>query len=126
MMIALPQLNQQPLIQLNEQTMRLEVQISMQLGIDAQAAKRKVTRFLLDEISLFVTPEHPLLVINNSQLVWRFPLSLVMGQQGWLGHLGQLDVDAVTGNLLVDEIMTMEIKNHALTLAQNTSFSANS
>lgn len=126
MMIALPELNQQPLIQLNEQTMRLEVQISMQLGIDAQAAKRKVTRFLLDEISLFVTPEHPLLVINNSQLVWRFPLSLVMGQQGWLGHLGQLDVDAVTGNLLVDEIMTMEIKNHALTLAQNTSFSANS
>jgi hypothetical protein len=101
--------------------LQLEVNISTTLGITAEQARRKVTRFLMDNVSMFLSPQEPMLVVTAlEQIHWRFPISLSMGRQGNLGQVGEINVDAHTGELLLDEVILTEITDNAQRLAQST------
>jgi hypothetical protein len=109
----------------NNETMHLQVNISTTLNITAEQARRKLTRYFMDEVSMFITPQSPLLVIvNENQIFWRFPLALVMGKQGLLGLVGQVDVSALSGELILNVKLLEEIKTNAQRLVSHTSLPA--
>ena len=109
----------------NSKTMRLEVNISTTLNVTSEQAKRKLTRYFMDKVSMFITPQPPLLVIvNENEIFWRFPVALAMGQQGFLGIVGQVDVDALNGELMLFDDLLEEIKTNAQRLVSHTALSA--
>jgi hypothetical protein len=109
----------------DEENLRLEVNISTTLGITAGQAKRKLTRYLMDHLSLFITPATPLLVVvNTEKILWRFPLVLAMGHRGQLGRVGEVDVDAHSGEILLDDTLLEEIKANAQRLAKGAALPA--
>lgn len=52
-----------------KENLQLELNISTTLGISASQAKRKVARFFMDEVSMFIGPDPPLLVINKDEQI---------------------------------------------------------
>lgn len=101
------------------ENLQLEVNISTTLGITAEQARRKVTRFLMDNVSMFLSPSSPLLVVKTQeQIWWRFPIGLNLGQHGYLGQVGEINVDAYTGELLLDDDSLERIEVNAQRLAQ--------
>lgn len=110
--------NQQQ-IKLSEDNLQLEIQLSLTLGVTAKQAKRRLSRFLLDEVSLFVGPEEPILVVDGTTVFWRFPLQLTMAKCGRLGPVGSIDVDAESGELQITDEQLMEIKRNARLLARS-------
>lgn len=93
--------------------LRLEVNTSTTLRVSAQQAKRRLTRYLMDNMSRFLHPEDPLLVIiDEQQIHWRFPVVLSMGRHGRLGQVGELHVDARTEQIIVSETL-IEATTHA-------------
>ena len=129
MVIALTPPNQESssaFVSLDQEKLQLEIKLSVTLGVTAEQAKRKLTRFLIDEVNLFIHPEAPLLVVTDQNTIfWRFPLIFSMGHRGKLGQVGEVDVDAQTGELLLNDTLLEEIKAHARFLAQHTALPTN-
>jgi hypothetical protein len=101
-----------------KENLHLEWNISTTLKVSAPKAKRKVTRFFIDEVSLFVGPKSPFLVVTKGdQIFWHFPIHLSLGRYGDLGLVGEVDVDAYSGKLLVTDETIEEIKANAERLA---------
>jgi hypothetical protein len=99
--------------------------ISTTLGISASQAKRKVTRFFIDEVSLFVGTKSPLLIVTKGdKIIWRFYIHLFLGRYGDLGQVGEIDVDAHSGKLLINDDATEEIKANAERLAKRATLQA--
>ena len=117
------QTNQQQ-IRLSEDELHLDLQLSLTLSITAKQAKRKLSRFLLDEVSLFIGPEEPILVVDGTTVFWRFPLQLTMAKCGRLGPVGSIDVDAESGELQITDEQLMEIKRNARLLARSATLPA--
>ncbi|MCI0393515.1 MAG: hypothetical protein L0322_01070 [Chloroflexi bacterium] len=109
----------------DEEKLQLEINISTTLGITATQARRKLTRFLMDEVSLLITPQSPLLVVNDqNNIFWRFPLVLAMGHHGQPGQVGEVDVNAYSGDLLITDELLENIKANAQRLVRSTTHSA--
>ena len=89
------------------------VRVSASLNITATAARRKVNVFLLDEAGTGLGGDAPTLVIHNDRLCWRVPVILAMAPCGPLGQVGQIDVDAQSGEILVDDESIQAIVDHA-------------
>jgi hypothetical protein len=112
-------------INVSEDGLQLNLRLSLQLGITAKQAKRKLSRFLLDEVSLLIGPEEPLLVlVEPSKIIWRFPLQFSMAKRGCLGQVGMVDIDAQNGELLVTDNQLLEIKSNARLLARSAALPA--
>jgi len=102
-----------------KENLHLELSISTTLGISASQAKRKLTGLLIDEVSLFVTPYAPLLIVTGEgKIFWRFPVYLVLGRRGELGQVGEVDVDAHSGDILITNEILEEFKANAERLAK--------
>ena len=85
--------------------------------ISALAAKRKVSRFVLDEISYLMGAEPPSLQTDHLRYVWRVPVVLTYPTHGTIGAAGHIDVDAETGEITLPEGHIEEIKRNAQALA---------
>jgi hypothetical protein len=86
------------------------------LGIQAAAARRKVIRFILDNVSYLMNAEQPTL-IEADRLVWRVPVTLTYPTHGVVGQVGTIDVDAENGELLTTPDTLAEITQQARELA---------
>jgi predicted DNA-binding antitoxin AbrB/MazE fold protein len=84
--------------------------------VTAATARRKVNRFILDEISYLMGGEQPTL-IETDRLVWRVPVVLTYPDQGVVDQAGFIDVDAESGELLLTPETVEEIERNARTLA---------
>ncbi|RLC61330.1 MAG: hypothetical protein DRI79_04690 [Chloroflexi bacterium] len=92
--------------------------------ISAAAARRKVSRFVLDEISYLMGGEQPALV-KTDRLYWRVPVVLTYPTQGTVGTVGFIDVDAETGDLMTTSTLVEELTHNAHALAaRSTSHAA--
>jgi hypothetical protein len=89
------------------------VHFSAKLNVTQVAARRKVNVFLLNEIGTGLGGDTPTLVINNNRLYWRVPVILALPTRGRLGQVGQIDVDAQTGEILADPRLMSDITTHA-------------
>lgn len=104
-----------------KEDLRLELNISTTLGISALQAKRKVARFFMDEVSMFIGPNPPLLIVaGEGQIFWRFPIIFAMGLPGQPYPVGEVDVDAFTGNLVIDDEQLEVMKTNARQQAIST------
>jgi len=97
------------------QPVRLEI-VPHRAQVTAAAARRHVTRFLLDRISYLMGTERPELA-EAPRWVWRVPVVLTSPDQGPLGQVGTVDVDAETGELLVDDHTAEALRRHGHALA---------
>ncbi len=89
--------------------------------ITGQTAQRKVSRFILDELSYLMGGEQPSLIQVEAQLYWRVPVVITYPTHGKLGIVGYIDVDAETGELLPPPGGLDELKRSAQTLATHQS-----
>ena len=79
-------------------TMNLTIQVSTTFNFSALAAKRKVGRFVADEIGYLLRAGEPKLVVGQ-RMVWRVPVTLALPTAGDIGQTGEIDVDVDTGKL---------------------------
>ncbi len=104
------------------QTVNLHV-LSPRVLISAADARRKVSRFVLDEISYLMGGEQPTLV-KTDRLYWRVPVVLTHPTTGTVGTVGSIDVDAETGALVITPALTEELIHNARTLAARSTSQA--
>jgi hypothetical protein len=104
-----------------KENLHLELKISTTLRVSAPEAKRKVARFFMDKVSLFIGPQPPLLVVIEDQIFWRFPIVFSMGQPGQPYKVGEVDVDAFSGQLLINDQLIEDIKVNARRVAISAS-----
>lgn len=93
----------------------VEARVSWQISPDM--ARRKVTRFVGDEIGNLLFGGQPLLVVGES-IRWRVPIQLAYRNLGTVGEAHYLDVNAVTGEILYTPDDLEIIRTHADLLAK--------
>ncbi len=87
--------------------------VAATLHINATDARRLVNREVVAELSTGLGAREPELAIRGQQLVWRVPLFLSLPGVGELGQVGDIEVDAQTGEILSDAITREQILQHA-------------
>lgn len=97
------------------------IHVSTKLNVTQVAARRKVNVFVLNEIGTGLGGDTPTLVIQNERLCWRVPVILAPSPKGRLGQVGQIDVDAQTGEILADDQLIHDIADHAERLLAGSS-----
>ena len=101
--------------------MDITIRVSTKLNVTQAAARRKVNVFVLNEIGTGLGGDTPTLVIYNDRLCWRVPVILALPPKGRLGQVGQIDVDAQTGEILADDQLIRDIADHAERLVAGSS-----
>lgn len=93
-----------------QDTQELGIQISIvaTVNIDAKTARRRVTAWLVSEVGNMLIGGTSQLVISQ-QTVWRVPAILTSSSVGTVGQVGVVDVDATSGETLVDEALRKQI-----------------
>lgn len=85
----------------------MNVQVSADFNISAQVARQKANRWLIMNLGDQLWAGEPELLIS-SRLVWRLPVHLSLSVGGYLGQVGELRVDAQTGDISVSAPQTLE------------------
>lgn len=96
--------------------LQININVLAQMNYSAYAARRKVSRFAADEISMFMRGGEPVLVVAD-RLCWRVPVVLVLPGRGDLGSVGAIDVDVETGQLYITPAILAEIQQRAEAIA---------
>lgn len=104
---------------------QISVNVSADMNFSAYAARKRVGRYVADEISMFLRGGEPTLVVSD-RLYWRVPLLLGIPGRGSLGETGAIDVDVETGQLRLTSSLIAEIQYRAKTLAARPTPSAES
>ncbi len=100
---------------------QVNIHIEAELNISALAARRKVTGYLIDYVSDHLGGEDPALVVDGELFLWRVPVVLYLTSRGKVGQVGEVDVNAQTGQLLISQSLLKELKARAEDLATRPS-----
>ena len=94
------------------------VEVSAEIKVSAAEARRKVTGFLVNQLSyLAVGDRQPELVVGE-RVSWRVGVHHTLPGFGSVGRIGTIDVDVETGELLpIAEEELEEMRRRARTLA---------
>jgi hypothetical protein len=84
--------------------------------VTAEEARRKVNRWLINEVSYMIGAEVPTLVIGE-QVVWRVPAWIGFPHTGRAGTVGTIDVDVQSGAMDNTPERKAEIERRAETIA---------
>lgn len=106
--------------QLPAAQVNISINISATLNVTAYTAKRKANVFVLNRIGTGLFGAEPQLVVTDKVICWRVPIFLSTASQGRQGQVGQIDIDAQTGEVLADDNTLKEIADHAERLADRT------
>jgi hypothetical protein len=87
------------------------------INITALTARQKVSGYVGDRISHLMGGDEPTLVLTKGQLVWRVPVILTRPSQGVVGTVGAMDVDALTGSLIIKPDFAEQVKARAKAIA---------
>ncbi len=93
--------------------LELNIQQTVDIKINAETARRRVTRYVGDYIGDLLYGENPTLVLQGSRAIWRVPIVVATGEMGRIGQVGVMDVDVATGELNVTEHLVQEIEHNA-------------
>ncbi len=96
----------------------VHVHLSFEIVVTAKEAWRKVTRWLVMDVSIQMGTDPPTLVVGERS-VWRFPVYIAFPGSGRVGTVGEVDVDAGTGELLDAPRRQTEMTHRAKKLAEN-------
>lgn len=106
--------------QLPASQVNISINISATLNVTAYTARRKANVFVLKRIGTGLSGAEPQLVVTDKVICWRVPIFLSTASQGRRGQVGQIDIDAQTGEVLANEDTLKEITEHAERLADRT------
>jgi hypothetical protein len=98
----------------------IHIHVSAQLNITPFVARQKVGGVVLSQVGTGVAADEPMLMVTRDRLVWRVPVVLALPGLGRLGELGQIDVDAQTGQVLADQALIKQLIENAEHLAPDT------
>lgn len=87
-------LDQYPLLQ----TGTFEIRQTVTVHVTAEEARRKVARWLRMEVSHMLGADTPTLVVGQ-RTVWRVPAHFSAPRVGIVGVVGEVEVDALTGEI---------------------------
>ena len=96
-----------------------KIEITAQVNITAFVAQQKVTQFVISEISNQLCGDTPDLNVGE-RLCWSVPVILTSPAKGTIGRVGEILVDADTGELLADTNTVERIDANAEWLAQRS------
>jgi hypothetical protein len=86
--------------------------------LSAEAARREANFWLLKNVGNLLRADNLELVLGD-QLIWRSDIVLTSPTRGRIGVVGRLEIDAVTGKVLVDKTLVEELIPHAHVLTAN-------
>jgi hypothetical protein len=96
----------------------IRIELTAQANITPFVARQKVTGFVIGEISDRMRGEEPELIVGD-RLCWSVPVVLTSPTRGVVGKVGEIRVDATTGELLVDKDTVQRMSNDADRLAEH-------
>jgi hypothetical protein len=91
----------------------LNIHQTVDIQVNADTARRRVTRYVGDTIGDLLYGEQPTLVLQVQRAVWRVPVAIATGESGRIGQVGVIDVNVKTGELDITEPLVEEIKKNA-------------
>ncbi len=83
------------------------------VNITPFTARQKVSGYVGYHISYLMGGDEPALVFSQGHLVWRVPIIFARAHEGILGVVGQIDVDARTGRLIVSQELAAQVEANA-------------
>jgi hypothetical protein len=101
-------------------TVSIRIELTAQVNITPFVARQQVTGFVKLQISDQMHGEQPELVVGD-RLCWSVPVVLTSPRRGVVGKVGEILVDATTGELLVDTDTIQRMSDDADRLAQRSS-----
>lgn len=97
-----------------------KIEVTAQFNISAAVAKQKVNRFLAMNAGNMLAAGEPELIISD-RLLWRVPVLFGTPAKGMLGRVGELNIDADTGEVLLERPSDLEeMQRHAEILYSST------
>ncbi len=102
----------------------IDIKVTTEVNISAMAARQKVSRFVLSEISNLMHGSEPDLIVSD-RVHWRVPVILSFPSRGDVGTVGAIDVDIETGQLLITPQLIAEITANAEKLTASPALSTN-
>jgi hypothetical protein len=100
-------------------TVDIHVHVTAPVNITPFVAQQKVTSFVVREISDRMRGELPELVVGD-RLCWSVPVVLTSPSRGVVGTVGNVLVDAATGELLLDPDTVQRMTDDADRLAERS------
>jgi hypothetical protein len=97
----------------------IHVDQSPEINITSFVARQKATRFVITEISTQLLGEMPELRAGDRPY-WSVPVVLTSPARGIIGKVGEIAVDAMTGELLVNEETVRRMTEDARRLAERS------
>lgn len=98
--------------------LQLSLEVSAEIKISADEARRKVNGFLLNHLSYLITAERQPELVVSDKVYWRVSVNHTLPGFGAIGRIGVIDVDVETGELQpVAPEQLEEMKRRAKTLA---------
>lgn len=89
-------------------TLNMQISVEAVVDVDAKSARRVATAWLASEVGNMLIAGDPRLVIAETT-VWRLPVLQTSSQEGILGEIGFVDVDAATGEPQNSDTLKAEI-----------------
>jgi hypothetical protein len=100
-------------------TVDIHIHVTAPVNITPFVARQKVNAFVLMEISTQCLADTPELIVGE-RLCWSVPVMLTSPARGVIGKVGDILVDATTGELLVEEETVPRMTEDARRLAERS------
>ena len=100
----------------------INIRVSGQILVGSLAARQKVNRFVVSQIGNLLCAGEPELVIDQL-FHWRVPVLLTIPGKGEVGKVGEINVDAQTGEINADDLIIKGIQKNARSLAAGSPLS---
>ena len=98
-----------PGLQLPEHAkVNVKIDVSSEINVTPFIAMQKVNRFLTLKVGNLLRADKPELIIGE-RLVWRVPVIYSIPAKGKLGKVGEISVDAESGEILVEQMTPKEV-----------------
>jgi len=86
----------------------IKVSVSSEINVTPFIAMQKVNRFLTMKVGNLLHADSPELTVGE-RLLWRVPIIYSIPSKGKLGKVGEIPVDAETGELIVEQMTKKEV-----------------
>jgi hypothetical protein len=101
----------------------IRIQLTAPANITSFVARQKVTQYVIVEISSQLGAGEPDLIVGD-RLRWSVPVVFTLPGKGAVGRVGEIQVDATTGELLTEADTVARITDHVQQLAQRAALPA--
>lgn len=86
----------------------IHIHITSRVNITAPAAAQKINRYLTMEVGNLLCAGKPQLEVGD-RLLWRVPILVGTARRGMAGPVGEIYLDAETGEVLTDRMTPVEV-----------------